>query len=153
VSSLPPPPVPATIETGSPGRGCGKKALVGCGVVALVLAACFLGFILYARSKPEFITDFVMKQIESHYAADVTEGDKTELRAAYADFRKALRERRVSKEPLDRMRATLVSGGTSNEIHRDQVRELIALFRRNAGSPPGQEAASPAPAPSPPPTP
>ncbi len=129
-----PPAAPAPIEPAPAGRGCGKNALIGCGVVAVVLAAACLAFILYARSKPEVITDFVMKQIESHYASDVTNGDKQELRAAYADFRKALHERRVSRDPLDRMRATLMTSGSQNEIHHEQVRELIVLFRTGAGA-------------------
>ena len=99
------------------------------------------------------ITDFVMKQIESHYAADVTQEDKRELRDAYADFRQALRDRRVSRDRLDRMRATLMTGGSQNEIHHEQVRELIELYRRGSGSGPSAPGVSPPPAASPSPSP
>lgn len=128
-------------------RSLGKKILIGCGIVALVVAAAFLGFVLYARSRPEMITDFVMGQIESHFAADVTAEDKQELRAAYGEFRKALHERRVSREPINQMRATLVTGGPQNEIHREQVLELTALFRRAVGSPEASPAVSPSASP------
>jgi hypothetical protein len=121
-------------------RGCGKKALVGCGVAALVCAALFLGFILYVRQRPEVITDFVMRQVTSHYAADVTEADKQELNAAYAEFRRGVKEHRVSKEPLDRMRATLVASGPKNEITHEQVRELIRLFRERGAPAPSSPA-------------
>jgi hypothetical protein len=153
VSDPVPPSASAPIEPAPAGRGCGKNVLIGCGIVALVLAAACLGLILYARSRPEMITDFVMKQIESHYAADVTETDKRELRDAYADFRQALRDRRVSRDRLDRMRATLMTGGSQNEIHHQQVRELIELYRRGSGSGPGTPEVSPSPAPSPSPSP
>lgn len=121
-------------------RGCGKKALIGCGVAALIVAALCLAFILYVRQKPEVITDFVMKQVESHYAPDVTETDKQELRDAYAEFRQGLKEHRASKEPLERMRATLVSSGPKNEITHEQVREMIRLFRERGGSLPASPA-------------
>ncbi len=108
-----------------------------------MLVACFVGLILYLRQKPEAVTDVVMKQVESHYASDVTPQDKEELRSAYRDFRKALQEHRVSREPLDRMRTTLVATGPQNEISRQQVRDLATLFRQAAGG------AAPATAPSP----
>src|SRR5262249_49328712 len=118
MSTVPPPPpiVPpsaAPIEPG--GRGWGKKILVGCGVVALAIAAACLGFILYIRAKPQVVTDFMMRQVESHYAADVTDQDKSELKEAYADFRQKLVERRISKEPMERMRTTFMTGGSKNE--------------------------------------
>jgi len=145
---MPAPPVPP------PRSGCGKKVLIGCGVAALACAALFLAFILYVRSKPQVITDFVMRQVESHYASDVTDTDRRELREAYAEFRKALVEGRVRKEPLERMRTTLMTGG-SGEVNHEQVREMIRLFRDKGGSAPSSppvEITEPAPV-SPRPTP
>ena len=135
-------------------RGCGKKALIGCGVAALVVAALCLGFILYVRQKPEVITDFVMRQVESHYAADVTEADKQELRAAYAEFRAGLKERRDSRDQrLDRWRATVMTSGAKNEFTHEQVQEMIRLFReKQTPSSPAVEITEPPPA-SPRPTP
>ncbi len=130
----PAPAPPAAIEPEATGRGCLKKSLIGCGVVALVVAVCFIAFFLYVRQRPETITDVVMSQVESHFAADVTAEEKEQVRSAYADFRAALKEHRVSREPLDRMRTTLVSGGAQSEVTREQVRDLTALFRRTAGS-------------------
>ena len=121
-----PPAAPAAADR----RGCLKKALIGCGAVALLLAVCFIAFVIYVRQRPDALTDFVMKQVESHYAADVTPGEKEELRAAYAEFRTALREHRIDREPLDRMRATFVSKGSQSEVSREQVRELTELFRK-----------------------
>jgi hypothetical protein len=151
--SAPIPPVPpAPIEPAASGRGWGKKLLIGCGVVALVVAACLLALILYLRQRPEAVTDVVMNQVESHYAPDVTAREKQDLRAAYAGFRSALKEHRVSREPLDRMRSTLVVSGSQNEVSREQVRQLTELFRRSSGSPaePGPPATPvPSPRPSP----
>ncbi len=151
--SAPIPPVaPAPIEPTAGRRGCWKKALVGCGVAALILCAGLLGLILYLRQRPETVTDLVMKQVESHYAADVTTQEKEDLRAAYAGFRAALKERRVPQEPLERFRATFISSGPQNEVTREQVRELTALFRRAAASGPtpgSPTSTAPSPRPSP----
>jgi hypothetical protein len=130
----PAPEAPAAIEPEAAGRGCLKKSLIGCGVVALLCALVFIAIVIYVRQRPETITDAVMNQVESHYAADVTAQEKARLREAYADFRTALKEHRVSRDPLDRMRSTLLSSGSQSEISRFQVRDLTELFRRAAGS-------------------
>jgi hypothetical protein len=154
-SPVPPvPPAPAPIEPRRSG-GVWRKVFIGCGIVALLVVVCFVGLILYLKQRPEAITDVVMNQVESHYASDVTPQDKEELRSAYRDLRKALQEHRVSREPLDRMRTTLISG-PQNQISREQVRELAATFRRATGGAAAAPANTPSPAsatPSPPPTP
>jgi hypothetical protein len=93
-----------------------------------------------------------MSQVRAHYAPDVTEQDKRDLDAAYADFRRATQERRVSRELLNQMRATISTTGPQSEFHRSQVRELTDLFRRSSGSGPSP-AASPTSVASPVPTP
>src|SRR5580765_1279129 len=145
---MPPPPGPP------PRSGCGKKVLIGCGAAALAFVVLCIGLVLYVRSKPQVITDFVMRQVATHYASDVTDTDKRELRDAYAEFRKTLVEGRGRKEPLERMRTTLMTGG-SGEINHEQVREMIRLFREKADTTPSSppvEITEPAPV-SPRPTP
>lgn len=152
VSAPIPPGVPAPIEPAASGRGWGKKVLIGCGVIALVLATCLVGVILYLRQHPETATDYVMKQVESNFAADVTSREKEELHAAYAEFREALKQHRVAREPIEGMRSRLMVRGQQNEVTREQVRDLTALFRQAAGSTaaPGNPAAPlPSPRPSP----
>jgi len=123
-----------------------KNVLIGCGGVAVLLAAVFLGLLLYLKQRPEALTDMMMKQIETRYAPDVTAAEKEELRSAYADFRTALRQHRVSTRTLGRIRETLVSGG---DVTRQQVGELTAAFREGAGGAPGPPAPTRAPTPSP----
>lgn len=130
MSSAIPPGAPAPLEPTAAGRGWGKKILVGCGVVALVVAACLLAVILYLRRHPERATDFVMNQVETHYAADVTPAEKDDLRAAYARFRTALQEHRVPPEVLEGFRSRVMVSGSSNEFTREQVRDLTSLFRQ-----------------------
>ncbi len=153
MSAAPPVTPPAApIEPAPAGRGCAKNALIGCGVAALIVVLGFVALVFYIQKRPTVITDFMMKQIEGHYAPDVTEAEKEELRAAYASFRTAVEQGKAGREPMERVRATLTfrSGG-SNEITREQVRELTQAFREAAGAPSG--AASPQPAPEAPTTP
>lgn len=119
------PPAPAT----PPARGCWKTGLIGCGSVSLVVLLGLIAAILYIRRNPERMTDFMMRQVESSYAPDVTEAEKRELRAAYADFRRAVVEKRVTRDSLQDMRSTLLSGGPGSSVTREQVRSLTETFR------------------------
>lgn len=138
-----PPPPPAAAPV--PKRWL-KNALIGCGAVAVLLAAGFLGLLLYLKQRPEALTDMMVKQIESRYAPDVTSAEKEGLRSAYADFRAALREHRVSRGTLEKIRTALVSGG---DVTREQVRELTAAFREGAAAPGSAPGSTPVPRPSP----
>ncbi|MFN2385418.1 MAG: hypothetical protein ABR576_03895 [Thermoanaerobaculia bacterium] len=134
MSTVPPPvPPPTTLEPGPPRKGCARNALIGCGGAALLVVLCLVAFMIYIQKRPTAITDFMMKQIESSYAADVTEAEKAELRAAYAEFRQAVDDKRARREPLERVRRIMTFNRTG-EVTREQVRELTAVFREAAGS-------------------
>lgn len=134
MSTVPPTiPPPAPIEPAPPRRGCARTALIGCGAAALLVVLCLVGFMIYVQKRPTAITDFMMRQIESNYASDVTEVEKAELRAAYAEFRQAVETKRAEREPLERVRRILTFNRTG-EVSREQVRELTEVFREAAGS-------------------
>ncbi|HZI65089.1 MAG TPA: hypothetical protein VFF17_00855 [Thermoanaerobaculia bacterium] len=143
MSTVPPiEPAPAGLPAN---RGCWKSALLGCGGVAILLVAAFVGIGIYIQNKPAAVTDLLMERIRSGYAEDVTEEDKTELEGAYADFRQALEARRVSKEDVERVRDAVKLGGT---VDRSEVQELTRVFRKAAGTPtPAAEPEDPTPAP------
>jgi hypothetical protein len=129
VSTAPPiEPVPAGLPAN---RGCWKRALLGCGGAAVLVVACLVGLGIYVQKRPGSITDMLMERIRDRYASDVTEGDKANLEAAYTEFRSALEGKRVRKEDLDRVRTTIKLG---REIHREEVLELIRVFREAAAS-------------------
>ncbi len=93
------------------------------------------------------MTDLMMRQIESHWGPDVTEQDKADLRAAYAEFRTALNEGRVNTEGVQKLQFTL-SANRSNQINREQVHQLTRDFRAAANPSPGPgHGVSPSPAP------
>jgi hypothetical protein len=134
MSTVPPIlPPPAPIEPGPARRGCARNALIGCGAVALLVVLCLVAFMIYVQKRPTAITDFMMRQIESNYASDVTEAEKAELRTAYADFREAVQADRARREPLERMRR-IMTFNPGGEVTREQVRELTEVFREAAGS-------------------
>lgn len=152
MSSLPPdrpqapPPFPAPgVPPGIPPpsarpSGCWRVGLVGCGIAGLALLLVIVGAILYVRRNPAAVADFAMSQVESHFAADVTDQDKADLRAAYAAYRERLRSGKASPEPLQRVKTVFLSGDKNNEITREQVHELTAAFREgaNPASGPGE---------------
>lgn len=155
MSSIPPPPPPGYRPPPPPGypppppgippaqpapRGCWRTGLVGCGIAGLALLLLIVAGFFYLRRNPQKITDFVMSQIESHYAPDVTPEDKRELREAYAAFREKMRSGmgtgRNSEEPFRRVQSVFMGTGSNNEITREQVHELTDSFRNAAGLPP-----------------
>ena len=142
--SIPPPPPyggPPGIPPPAAGpRGCWRVGLIGCGIVGLVVLLVIVCSFLYLRKNPETITDFVMSQVDSHYASDVTEQDKADLHAAYAAYRDRLKQGKASAEPLQRMRGMFVGGGSNNQITREQVHELTAAFREAASASTGPSA-------------
>ena len=133
MSTVPPAiPTPTPLEPGPPRKGCARNALIGCGALALLIVLCLVAFMIYVQKKPTAITDFMMRQIESSYAADVTESEKSDLRAAYADFREAVQANRARREPLERVRRIMTFNRTG-EVTREQVRELTEVFREASG--------------------
>lgn len=122
------------IEPGPAGlpakRGCWKGALLGCGGAAVLVVACLVGLEIYVQKRPGAVTDMLMDRIRGRYASDVTAEDKTNLDAAYAEFRSALEAKRVRKEDLDRVRVTVRLG---REVHHEEVVELTRVFRDAAG--------------------
>jgi hypothetical protein len=101
----------------------------------LLLLAAVVGLFLYIRRNPAFLTDLMMSQIESHFAPDVTDVDKRELREAYQDFRTAVEQNRANREAIRRMQFTF-SGTRSSTVDHEQVRTLIRSFREAAGGRP-----------------
>ena len=131
MSTAPPiEPAPAGLPAN---RGCWKSALLGCGGVAILLVAAFVGIGIYIQNKPAAVTDLLMERIRAGYGPDVTEADKTALEDAYADFREALEARRVREEDVEKVRDTVKLGGS---VDRREVQELTRVFREAAGSPP-----------------
>lgn len=121
------------IEPAPPGstsnRGCWKAALLGCGAAAILCVAALVGIGLYVQKRPAAVTDLLMERVRSGYAADVTAGDKADLDSAYADFRRELEAKRVSKEDMEKVRDAVKIG---REVGREEVHELTRVFRAAA---------------------
>jgi len=147
VSTAPP------IEPAAPpaNRGCWKAALLGCGGAAVLLVAALIGLGVYVQKKPTAVTDLLMERVRAGYASDVTDADKSQLDATYADFRRALEEKRIRKEDMENVRDAVKLGRV---VGREEVHELTRAFRdavRNAGGTRGStpESTPPAAAPTP----
>jgi hypothetical protein len=136
VSTAPP------IEPAAPpaNRGCWKAALLGCGGAAVLLVAALIGLGVYVQRKPTAVTDLLMDRVRAGYASDVTDGEKSELDAAYADFRRALEEKRIKKEDMEKVRDAVKLGRV---VGRGEVHELTRVFREAAGNAGGTPSRAP----------
>jgi hypothetical protein len=89
---------------------------------------------MYVQKRPAAVTDLLMERIRAGYAAEVTAEDKSELDSAYAEFRRELEAKRVSRDDMERVRDAVKIG---REVGREEVHELTRVFReaaRNAGT-------------------
>ncbi len=121
------------IEPAAPpaNRGCWKAALLGCGGAAVLLVAALIGLGVYVRNKPTAVTDLLMERVRAGYASDVTEEDKSKLDSAYADFRRALEDRRVRKDDMEKVRDAVKLGRV---VGREEVHDLTRVFGEAAGN-------------------
>src|SRR6266852_4328043 len=71
------------------------------------------------------MTDLMMRQIETQWGPDVTEQDKADLRAAYADFRTALNEKRVSQQGVQKIQFSLSGNGSGKTFTVAKVIEAV----------------------------
>ena len=130
------------IEPAAPpaNRGCWKAALLGCGGAAVLLVAALIGLGVYIQKKPTAVTDLLMERIRAGYASDVTDADRSELDAAYSDFRGALEEKRIRKEDMEKVRDTVKLGRV---VGREEVHELTRVFREAVGNAGGTRRSAP----------
>ena len=131
MSTAPPPPIEPVPAAASTRRGCWKGALLGCGGAAVLCVAALIVTGVWVQKNPEKVTDLLVDNIRDRYASDVTEQDKADLDAAYAEFRRALVDRRVRDEDMERVRGVVKLQG---EVRRDDVLELTRVFREAARS-------------------
>ncbi|HEX9305809.1 MAG TPA: hypothetical protein VGA31_15305 [Thermoanaerobaculia bacterium] len=130
------------IEPAAPpaNRGCWKAALLGCGAAAVLLVAALIGLGVYIQKKPTAVTDLLMERVRAGYAPDVTDSDKSEVDLAYAGFRRALEEKRVRSEDMERVRDAVKLGRV---VGREEVHELTRVFRKAAGNARGKPSRAP----------
>ena len=98
----------------------------------MLCVAALIAVGVWVQKHPEKVTDLLVDNIRDRYASDVTEQDKADLDAAYADFRQALVARRVRDEDMERVRRTVKLQG---EVRRDEVLELTRVVREAVRQP------------------
>jgi hypothetical protein len=109
-----------------------RGALLGCGAVAALIAIGLVAMMIYMRRHPERMTDLLMRQVETNFAADVTAQEKEDLRSAYDRFRRSLVDGTAPRQSLQDMRGILLSRGMRSSVTRDQVHALTEVFRTGA---------------------
>ena len=93
--------------------GMSGSKLLMIGLIVCMLGMGF-GMMIYMRRHPEQMTDLLMRQVESNFAADVTTQEKEDLRSAYDRFRRSLVDgRRAGRRRSRTGHATCSGGGSS----------------------------------------
>jgi hypothetical protein len=129
------PPAPGMPPPASGPRGCWRVGLIGCGIAGLVVILGVVALFLYMRRHPEIMTDWIMSQVDSRLASDVTEQERKDLHEAYGAYVQKMKAGNANPEALRRMQ-TVIMNSSNREVSREQVRELTTSFRQAAGLPP-----------------
>ncbi len=138
----PPPPSPFTTPTPfepapiRPRGGCGKPALIGCGVLLLLFG---IGMILLVAKMPALLSYFferMEQQVVAQAAPDVTAEDKRRLHEAFAAAREAMVRGKADTTRSQELNGKLMEISRRSPIPREAILELTEVLEAVAGRKP-----------------
>lgn len=141
---LPEPFAPAPRPLRSP--GCGRGALVGCGVLLVLFGIGAVALALNANRMLVWVFQRLETQVVEKIPADVTAAERARLSTAFADLYRAVGEGKVdpaSVQPLQRELLTLATE-VDRGLSREQVLRLTEVVERAATKTPPPDVAAPA---------
>jgi hypothetical protein len=128
---LPPQPFAPTPRPTS--SGCGKAALVGCGVLLLLLGIGAVVFVVKAKELLGWSMRRMQEQILSRLPDDVTEAERERLERAFAAAGRKATAGEIDPVALQRLQREMVSL-TQGELTRERVLEVTATLEEIAGT-------------------
>jgi hypothetical protein len=135
-ASLPPLPepfAPAPRPLRTP--GCGRGALIGCGVLLVLFGVGAVALALNANRMLTWVFQRLEAQVTEKMPADVTPTERARFSAAFADLYRALEEGKVEPaavQPLQRELFT-ISTEVDRGLSREQVLRLTEAAEQAAG--------------------
>jgi len=159
---LPEPFAPAPRPLRSP--GCGRGALIGCGVLIALFGIGAVALSLNASKILVWVLQRLEAKVESNLPADLTASERQRFSAAFADLYQAVGEGKVEPASMQALQRELfaISGDVDRGLTREQVLRLTEAVEEAAGKRPEPQpagrtggagsAVGPAPGPSPPPS-
>ena len=134
--------------------GCSKPALIGCGVVFLLLGIAGLFFVMRAKNLLVWSLDKVEQGIAANLPSDATAADRERFSAAFVAAKARIEDGQVDPAALQALQRELMQAvqQPKGQLSRQQLLELTAALERLGGvSPPDAEApAAPEQTPEPP---
>ena len=141
------PPLPPLPEPFAPaprplkGPGCGRGALIGCGVLLVIFGIGAVTLALNANRMLVWVFQRLETQVTAKLPADVTPAERARFSAAFADLYRAIGEGEIDPAAVQPLQRELFAVSTQIEsgLTREQVLRLTEAAERAAGR--GQPAA------------
>ncbi|HEX2644000.1 MAG TPA: hypothetical protein VHU81_13485 [Thermoanaerobaculia bacterium] len=138
--SVPPVPPAAPFNPTAPGTrpgpGCSKPALIGCGIVLVLIG---IGAILFVVKAPQIVAWMFNRlgtDILTRMPADATQEERARLRTAFDDAADAVQSGKADQTQLQNLQAKMlqIAGKPQGQtLTRDEVRELTEALEALAG--------------------
>src|SRR5688572_26031107 len=133
---LPEPFAPAPRPLKSP--GCGRGALIGCGVLIALLGIGAVGLALNVNRMLVWILQRLEAQVETKLPADLTAEERTRFKSAFADLYRTIQEGKVDPVAVQALQRELMVLATDVDrgLSREQVLRLTEAVEKAAGHQP-----------------
>lgn len=126
-------PTPFEPEPIRPRGGCGKPALIGCGVLLLLFG---IGMLVLVAKMPALLSYFferMEQQVVAQAAPDVTAEDKQRLHAAFEAARQAMIQGKADTSRSQELNGKLMEVSRRSPIPREDILELTEALEAVAG--------------------
>ena len=136
--------------------GCSKPALIGCGVVFLLLGIAGLVFVLKAKNLLVWSLEKVEQGIAENLPPDATAAERERFSAAFVAAKSRIEEGRIDPAALQALQRELMQAvqQPKGQLTREQLLELTAALEQVGGvAPPAEPMPAPEPVPGPEPVP
>ena len=140
---------PAPASPFSPGRGaapsgCGRIALIGCGLSTLLLGIAAVVFLFKADDLLAWTLRKMETQIAAQLPAELTEEERGRFHGAFTGARGAIERGEIDPAALQRLQVKLAAAGSRTREEpssREEILDLIAALEavargRSAGASP-----------------
>jgi hypothetical protein len=127
------------------GPGCGRGALIGCGVLIALFGIGAVALTLNADKMLVWILQHLEAKVEAKLPPDLTPAERQRLPAAFQELYRAVGEGKVQPSSVQSLQRELfaVSGDVDRGLTREQVLRLVAAVEEAAGHPPPPEQGTP----------
>ena len=138
--SVPPVPPAApfnpTAPAARPGPGCSKPALIGCGVLLVLLGIGAIAFVVKAPSIVAWMFNKLEADVVARMPPDATQKERERLRIAFDDAADSIRTGKADQTQLQKLQAEMMQIAQKppgQTLTRDEVRELTEALEALAG--------------------